>query len=157
MCDVSVATSYTPYITAIGGAITGGAISLFVGFKLSQRNHTNALALMKRQEANKAFLALEASFLPALRILKRTGTKDFDKIPTFFDNQEIAMLSFVWHLSGENRTGFEEKWAKYKEWQKEYEERENQMENFGLMLMCDGKRPGFIKILEDIIEAAKKY
>jgi len=106
MCVVSTATNYTPYITMIGGAILGASCTYFYGIKLSQRNHTNALAIMKRQEANKAFLALEATFLPALRILKRTGTTDFDKIPTFCDNQEIAMLAFVWHLTGESRTGF---------------------------------------------------
>ena len=157
MCVVSAAARNTPYITAIGGAIVGGLCSLGAGVYLSQRNHRNALALLTRQEANKAFLALEATFLPALRILKRTGTKDFDKIPTFFDNQEIAMLSFIGHLSGESRTNFAEKWQKYKEWQIEYEDRENQMENFGVMLMCDSNRPGFINILEDILETARNY
>ncbi len=156
MC-IATTTNITPIVAALGGAIVGGLCSLGVGYFLSQRNHTKSLALMKRQEANKAFLALEATFLPAIRILKRTGTTDFDKIPTFFDNQEIAMLAFVWHLSGESRTDFEEKWEKYKEWQKEYETRENQMEYFGLMLMSGGKRPAFIKMLEDIIEVAKKY
>lgn len=114
------------------GVLLAGPITFHFSKVLVEKTHANALALMKRQEANKAFLALEATFLPALRILKRTGTTDFDKIPTFFDNQEIAMLAFVWHLSGESRTDFEEKWQKYKDWQKE-------------------------KMLEDIIEAAKKY
>jgi len=141
----------------IGGAFLGASCAYFYGVKLSQRSHDNAIILLNRQEAHKAFLALEASFLPALRILKRTGTADFDKIPTFFDNQEIAMLAFAWHLSGESRTNFEEKWQKYKDWQKEYENRENQMEYFGLMLMSGGKRPAFIKMLEDILDAAKKY
>lgn len=139
------------------GVLLAGPITFHFSRVLVDKTHTNALALMKRQEANKAFLALEATFLPALRILKRTGTTDFDKIPTFFDNQEIAMLAFVWHLSGESRTDFDEKWEKYKEWQKEYETRENQMEYFGLMFMSGGKRPAFIKMLDDIIEAAKKY
>lgn len=139
------------------GVLVAGPLTYYFSKVLVDRTHTNALALMKRQEANKAFLALEATFLPALRILKRTGTTDFDKIPTFFDNQEIAMLAFVWHLSGESRANLEEKWQKYKDWQKEYENRENQMEYFGLMLMSGGKRPAFIKMLEDILEAAKKY
>lgn len=139
------------------GVLLAGPITFHFSKVLVEKTHTNALALMKRQEANKAFLALEATFLPVIRILKRAGTTDFDKIPTFFDNQEIAMLAFVWHLSGESRTGFEEKWQKYKDWQTEYENRENQMERFGLMLMSGGKRPAFIEMLEDIIEAAKKY
>jgi hypothetical protein len=139
------------------GVLVAGPLTYYFSKVLVDRTHANALTLIKRQEANKAFLALEATFLPALRILKRTGTTDFDKIPTFFDNQEIAMLAFVWHLSGESRTNFEEKWQKYKDWQTEYENRENQMERHGLGMMCDSKREPFIKILEDILEAAKKY
>ena len=81
------------------GVLLAGPITFHFSRVLVDKTHTNDLALMKRQEANKAFLALEATFLPALRILKRTGTTDFDKIPTFFDNQEIAMLAFVWLLA----------------------------------------------------------
>lgn len=139
------------------GVLVAGPITYHFSKVLVDKTHSNALALMKRQEANKAFLAMEATFLPTLRILKRTGTTDFDKIPTFFDNQEIAMLAFVWHLCGESRTDFEKKWQQYKEWQKEYENRENQMERFGLMFMCGGNRPAFIEMLEEILEAAKKY
>lgn len=149
--------SWTPYITGIGGVIAGAITSYLVGVKLSGRNHANALALMKRQEANKAFLALEATFLPALRILRKDhlSGEDFDRFPTLFENQDIAMLSFVGHLSSDNRRVFGEKWSKYQEWQKEYEELVSRAGN-GILLIGT-QRNEKINIIEDILDAAKKY
>lgn len=156
MC-IATTTNITPIVAALGGAMVGGLCSLGVGYFLSQRNHTNALALMDRQEAHKAFLALEASHVPMLRILRESGAKDRQKIPTFFDSQDIAMLSFVWHLTGENRSNFEAKWAEYDEWRKEYAEYESRQENSSILLTSENKRGALIELIEAILEAAKKY
>ncbi len=157
MCDTAGVSTYTPYITAIGGVIAGGIISYFVGAKLSQKSHDRALVLLKRQEAHKAFLALEASFLPAIRSLQRNGDDRVTIIPGLFNQQEITMLAFAWHLSGDSKADFEEKWKKYEEWQNKYYEQESFGERGGLLQMGGSNREPLIQIMKDILEAAKKY
>lgn len=154
-CTATV--SITPYITAIGGAIVGGLCSLGVGYVLSRRSHTNAIALLKRQEANKAFLAMEASFIPAIRSLRRGDGEEYALIPELFNQQEIAMRSFVWHLSGVSKTDFEEKWEKYEDWQKYYEVCKASVAKSEINQIGGNNRELLIQMMQDIIEAAKKY
>ncbi|NVN91288.1 MAG: hypothetical protein HXX11_11895 [Desulfuromonadales bacterium] len=135
-------------------------IGTFVGVALGAWLARNtAFKIVDRQEKNRDFLALKNSFIPAMRILRKDQftTEEFKRFPTLFENQDIAMLSFVGHLGGENRRCFDEYWNKYKEWQKEFENLETGMENAGIVLLTSTRRPELVKLIEDILEAAKKY
>lgn len=143
------------------GVLVAGPLTYYFSRVLVEKTHANALVLLSRQEATRAFLVLEATFIPTKLIFrkpKRTGD-DFCRIPTLYESQTIAMLAFVEHLTGKSRENFEEKWSKYQEWHQEYEELEaSSPYNLGLdNMICRMKNGEFQQMVTDVLEAAKQY
>lgn len=148
MC-VSLNPSIYPIIGTLAGALFGGWLARNTAFKV-----------VERQEITRDYATLKNSFLPSRHILqkdKRTR-EDIIKLAALFESQEFAMLSFVGHLSGENRKTFEEKWSKYKEWHHKYEELEAQTPNLELGKLAMTKQiDNLSKMIEEILEAGKKF
>lgn len=75
MCDAAEISTYTPYLTMIGGGAIGCLGSLFVGVRISERNHRNTLSLMRRQDFNKAAAEFRAAFVETIQVLRRGVTE----------------------------------------------------------------------------------
>jgi hypothetical protein len=121
MCSAATLTSYTPYITAFGGAIGGGVISFFVGVMLSQRNHENAIKLIRRQEFNRAAAIFHVNVLNELEGLYPIPTDwpdganaTFDRFQKLFPKLQIAVAEFKFSLPDSHRVAFEKTWLIYR-------------------------------------------
>jgi hypothetical protein len=117
MCDISAISTYTPYITAIGGVLAGGFGSYFVGVKLSQRNHANALALAERSEFNKAATEFRCAFIDELCKLEDSidGPPGFtfDIIKDAFPKHFKAYITFRSTLPESESQILTKKWEYY--------------------------------------------
>jgi len=114
-----------------------------------------------RERRVEAFDKFKDSFIPTFLIID-TGiiaTRNFSDLVALFEIQKIAMLTFIDHLKGSIRRNFEEKWNKYQDWHREYNELENKAPHreegkaILMELMITGK---FKNMITEILEAAKK-
>jgi len=117
MCDISAISTYTPYITAIGGVIAGGFSSYLVGVKLSQKNYVNALALAERSELNKATTEFRCAFVDELCKLEDSidGPPGFtfDIIKDAFTKHFKAYITFRSTLTESESRVLTKKWEYY--------------------------------------------
>lgn len=139
-------------------ALLGGGFTLLGGFIGNWvTHHLTDFRNSKERHINN-YEAFRNALLPSVQILiKESGTftaRDFNNFMTYYPAQETAMLKVLSDMRRCRATIFRKKWTEYREW---YKQCYDNYESCVLVVGQHSSREEGIKLINKLIETAKKY